>query len=215
MAEPDKKDDQILIKEAQDGSATVEVSDDMLNFEEETNPVISTHQNSDENKTIDEDADHPDDDDDLRSAKRNRRRAKKDLIRKTNQEKDVRLQQLQRENEQFKQRLNQLERNTKAEHITRLDKGIEDAQVRLEYAKMKLSEATQNNDGQAMVEAQELWQTANEEARRLNSMKAQANRELNRPPSPQIDPEVQRQAAQWMSRNKWYNPAATDADSRR
>jgi hypothetical protein len=29
-----------------------------------------------------------------------------------------------------------------------------------------------------------------------------------------IDPNVQRHAARWMKRNSWYNPAATDADSR-
>jgi hypothetical protein len=110
-----------------------------------------------------------------------------------------------------------LERNTKSEHITRIDKGIEDAQVRLEYAKMKLAEATQNGDGQAMVEAQTLWQTAQEEARQLTAMRQQADQELRRPQQNDAndhDPEVQRLAQQWMRRNKWYNPAASDPDSR-
>jgi hypothetical protein len=164
----------------------------------------------------DDDNDHPDDDDELRAAKRNRRRAKKDLIRKTNQEKDAQLTALRRENEQFKQRLSQLERNTKSEQLVRIDKHIEDAQVRLEYAKMKLAEATQNGDGQAMVEAQTMWQTAQEEARNLTIMRNRADQEL-RQPEPQVnvpDPEVQRLAAQWMRKNSWYNPDATDTDSR-
>ena len=100
----------------------------------------------------------------------------------------------------------------------RIDKGIEDAQVRLEYAKMKLAEATQNGDGQAMVEAQTLWQQAQEEARQLASLRHQADQELRRQPQQSEvnlpDPEVQRNAAAWMKRNNWYNPAATDADSR-
>ena len=140
----------------------------------------------------------------------------KDLIRKTNQEKDARLVQLQRGNEEFKRRLGQLERNTKAEHIVRIDKGIEDAQVRLEYAKMKLAEATQNQDGQAMVEAQTLWENAREEARHLAAAKDRANQELNRP-AQQVnvpDPAVQRLAADWMPRNSWYRVDASDADSR-
>jgi hypothetical protein len=210
MADPKDKQDDIAIMEEQDGSAVVDLPDNMLQddgFEEK----------AEGGSARDDDADHPDDDDDLRAAKRGRRRAKKDLIRKTNQEKDARLTQLQRENEEFKRRLGQLERNTKSEHIVRIDKNIEDAQVRLEYAKMKLSEATQNGDGEAMVEAQTMWQSAQEEARNLQAMRQQADQELRRPQqdnSELPDPTVQRLAAQWMRKNKWYNPAATDPDSR-
>jgi hypothetical protein len=209
MADPKDTQDDIDVIEAQDGSATVDLPENML----QDDPLEGK---ADGGNVRDDDADHPDDDDELRAAKRGRRRAKKDLIRKTNQEKDVRLTQLQRENEEFKRRLHQLERNTKSEQLTRIDKGIEDAQVRLEYAKMKLSEATQNGDGEAMVEAQTLWQQAQDEARQLTHMRQEADQELRRQPQNVNvpDPEVQRNAAQWMRRNKWYNPGATDSDSR-
>ena len=213
MADVKDKSEEISVLEAQDGSATVDLPEKMLDGVESEDLDAK----ADGGAVSDEDTDHPDDDDELRSAKRNRRRAKKDLIRKTNQEKDARLTQLQRENEQFKQRLSQLERNTKSEQLTRIDKGIEDAQVRLEYAKMKLAEATQNSDGQAMVEAQTLWQTAQEEVRNLSVVRNQADRELRQPQqsNPDVpDPQVQKLAAQWMRKNNWYNPAATDADSR-
>jgi hypothetical protein len=216
MADPKEKDDDIAIMEAQDGSATVDLPENLLagdGFDGETPPQADKNANG---GSVDEDEDHPDDTEELRQAKNTRRRAKKDLIRKTNREKDLRLQQLQRENEEFKRRLSQLERNTKAEQVVRIDKSIEDAQVQLEYAKMKLSEATQNNDGQAMVEAQTLWQNANEQVRHLSNLRQQADQEMRRPQQqqPQIDPSVQRNAAQWMRRNNWYNPAATDTDSR-
>ena len=210
MADPNDKQEDIAIMEEQDGSAVVDLPEKMLqgeNFDEK----------ADGGNVRDDDADHPDDDDELRAAKRGRRRAKKDLIRKTNQEKDARLTQLQRENEEFKRRLGQLERNTKSEHLVRIDKGIEDAQTRLENAKMKLSEATQNGDGEAMVEAQTMWQAAQEEARNLHTLRQQADQELRRPQqdnSELPDPQVQKLAAQWMRRNKWYNPAASDPDSR-
>jgi hypothetical protein len=209
MADPKDTQDEIDVVEAQDGSATVDLPETML----QDDPLEGK---ADGGNVRDDDADHPDDDEELRAAKRGRRRAKKDLIRKTNQEKDVRLTQLQRENEEFKRRLHQLERNTKSEQLTRIDKGIEDAQVRLEYAKMKLSEATQNGDGEAMVEAQTLWQQAQDEARQLTHMRQEADQELRRQPQNVNvpDPEVQRNAAQWMRRNKWYNPGATDSDSR-
>ena len=126
--------------------------------------------------------------------------------------------QLKRENQEFKQRLNQLERNTKTEGLMRIDKGIEDAQTRLEYAKLKIAEATQNQDGQGMVDAQTLLQQANEEIRQLGNMRQQADDELKRPQqkqrAPEVDPEVQRNAQAWMRRNSWYNPQANDPDSR-
>lgn len=214
MADPKDKQDDIAIMEEQDGSAVVDLPENMLGNVSDDDQSSAK---ADGGNVRDDDADHPDDDDELRAAKRGRRRAKKDLIRKTNQEKDARLTQLQRENEEFKRRLGQLERNTKSEHLVRIDKGIEDAQTRLEYAKMKLAEATQNGDGEAMVEAQTMWQAAQEEARNLHTLRQQADQELRRPQednSELPDPQVQRLAAQWMRRNKWYNPAATDPDSR-
>jgi hypothetical protein len=210
MADPKDKQDDIAIMEERDGSAVVDLPENMLQDD-------APEEKAEGGNVRDDDADHPDDDEELRAAKRGRRRAKKDLIRKTNQEKDARLTQLQRENEEFKRRLGQLERNTKSEHLVRIDKGIEDAQTRLEYAKMKLSEATQNGDGEAMVEAQTMWQAAQEEARNLTTLRQQADQELRRPQednSDLPDPQVQKLAAQWMRRNKWYNPSATDPDSR-
>jgi hypothetical protein len=209
MADNDKIEEQIDVTEGQDGSATVDVPEEFLG---EGGEVVQD-QSADAS-----DDDHPDDDEELRAAKRNRRKAKKDLIRKTNQEKDVRLQQLQRENEEFKRRLSQLERNTKSEQLVRIDKHLEDAQVRLEYAKMKLAEATQNQDGEGVVEAQTLWQTAQEEMRNLAALRDQADKELKRPQQQQNfqmpNQRVQKNAAKWMKRNSWYNPSASDADSR-
>ena len=203
---------ELAVIEEQDGSATVDLPEGTV-LETESN-----EQNGfDRAKEADPaDEDHEDDDEELRSAKRNRRRAKKDLIRKTNEEKSARLQALLRENDDMKRRLSQLERNTKAESLVRIDKNIEDASVRLEYAKMKLAEATNNNDGQAMVEAQTLWQSAQEEVKELSKYRAQADRELRQPQEQNNapDPDISRLATQWMRKNSWYNPNNNDADSK-
>lgn len=213
MAENTEKNDEIAVIEGKDGSAVADLPENMVMDDDLTTEV---QENQTKQGGSDADADHPDDDDELREAKRNRRRAKKDLIRKTNQEKDVKLQSLQRENEEFRKRLGQLERNTKSEQLTRIEKNIEDAQVRLEYAKMKLSEATSNNDGQAMVEAQTLWQNSQDEMRQLSHIKNQVDQELRRPQqNVEIpDPEIQRNAADWMRRNNWYRPDSNDTDTR-
>jgi hypothetical protein len=209
--------------EGADGSATVDLPESLLKADEFGQENEGDVQKNDENVQMsdgadnqNEDENHSADNNDLREAKRNRRRAKKDLIRKTNQEKDLRLAQLQRENEDFRRRLGDLERNTKAEQIVRIDKNIEDAQVRLEYAKMKLAEATQNNDGQAMVEAQTLWQNANDEVRKWSGFRTQADAEYKKSQSASAnvpDPAIQRLATRWMSENSWYDPRANDKDS--
>jgi len=217
MADTEQKELALDAIESDDGSAVVEIDPKLLQADDvqEQNGFDRAKEGGEVNDPADDD--HPDDDDELRSAKRNRRRAKKDLIRKTNQEKDARLQALQRENEEFKRRLSQLERNSKTEGLIRIDKNIEDAQTRLEYAKMKIAEATQNQDGQAMVEAQTMLQEANEEVRNLQSVRRQADNELKRAPQQQQqqgDPLVARLAQKWMQRNSWYNPNANDPDSR-
>ena len=218
MDDPKKDQEEMSILEAQDGSATVDLPENMIQSDGvEENNDVQGQSSSNEEASIDqnESQDVSHDDEDLREAKRSRRRAKKDLIRKTNQEKELRLQQLQRENEEFKRRLYELERNTKSEQLVRIDKGIEDANVRLEYAKMKLAEATQSQDGQAMVEAQTLWQNASKEVDALTVLKARAEEQLRNPQQVQMpDANVQWLAAQWMRRNAWYNPAGNDADTR-
>jgi len=207
---------ELEVVEAQDGSATVDLPEGTV-LNDPSNEQNGFERAKEGGEVVDPaDEDHDDDDEELRAAKRNRRRAKKDLIRKTNEEKDARLQSLQRENAEFKQRLNQLERNTKSEHIVRIDKNIEDASVRLEYAKMKLAEATEANDGQGVVDAQTLWQNAQEEVKELKYLRNQADKELRKPTEQNnsSDPSVQRLASQWMKRNNWYNPANNDTDSK-
>lgn len=214
MANKDQKEMELDAIESDDGSAIVEVDSKMLE------PEDSDEQNgfelAKEGGSVGDsgDDDHPDDNAELRDAKRNRRRAKKDLIRKTNQEKDARLTQLQRENEAFKHRLEQLERSTKTEGLIRIDKHIEDAQTKLEYAKMKIVEATENQNGEAMVQAQELMHQANDEIRKLANMRYQADQELQQPQQNGQDPDVQRKAQAWMRRNSWFVPGGNDGDSR-
>lgn len=216
MATAEQKADDLAIQESQDGSAVVELPENLLIDGEPDDGQAQITQKAEGGQASDEDDDHPDDSDSLRDAKRSRRRAKKDLIRKTNQEKDVRLQTLARENEEFKRRLASLERNTKEQSLVRIDKNIEDAQVRLEYAKMKMMEATSNNDGEGMVEAQTLWQSAQEDVRKLQTTRSHAEREMKTQPPQDFlpDPAVQRGAAEWMRRNSWYRPDASDTDSK-
>lgn len=210
MATNTKDDDKLSIEETQDGSAVVDITDAMMNSDD-GDEVVTKSDGGD--VSADED-DHPNDTDAVRAAKRARRRSKKDLIRKTNTEKDVRLQQLQRENEEFKRRLSSVERESKESRVSRIDKHLEDQKVRLEYAKMKLSEAVAAGDGDAMVQAQTMWNEAQSAVGEFSRAKDAAVRDARQPANtPTVDPEVQRNAADWMRRNSWYRPDTSDRDS--
>lgn len=220
MAEEQKQEEvKLTVNEEQDGSVTV----DGFDFEDEAPEAKSEEKTEDdkpesEDKTqsaddIDEE-DQSDDTEAIRQARREKRKLKKQLARQYQQEKDLRFQQLQRENEQFRERLAQLEHKTHGSELARIDKAIEDQQVRIQYAKMKISEATKAQDGEAMTEAQDLLYEARRAEEALQNLKKQAStvqKPQNRPLAP--DPIVQRLAAKWMERNSWYDPAGKDEDS--
>lgn len=201
-----EKEDVLHVEEGQDGTATVELPEGIMP-KDESNPDTKQAQ-ADEG-----DDDHPDDSEAVRAARRARRRSKKDLIRKTNEEKDVRLQMLQRQNEEMLARLSRMEQKTQAYDVGRIDKAIEDQQVRMEYARMKLSEATGSGDGDSAVKAQELMYEAREQLQQLNQLKRQADRPVQNA-APAIDPTVQRNASTWIERNSWYKPDLSDTDSK-
>lgn len=192
------------IEEDSDGTVTIDLPDSIRTADDEP---------AEPRKAADDDGDvdHPNDSEAVRAARRARRRSKKDLIRKTNDEKDVRLQMLQRQNDDLTNRLSNVERKTQQHDINRLDKAIEDQSVRLEYAKMKLSEATASGDGDSAVNAQELLYEARQQLDQLNASKRNANQA---PQQKQIDPSVQRHAATWIDRNDWYKPDLSDTDSK-
>jgi len=201
------KEEPLYVQESGDGTATVELPDNLMPQDD-----VEEGQRAPESRDDVGDEDHPDDSDAVRAARRARRRSKKDLIRKTNEEKDVRLQMLQRQNEEMAARLSQVERRTQGADMARLEKAIDDEQVRVEYHRMKLSEATSAGDGEAAVAAQEALYDARQKVEQLNRMKQQADRPADN--NNRIDPGIQRHAAQWIDRNNWYKPDLSDTDSR-
>jgi hypothetical protein len=201
------KDDEMHVEEGQDGTATINMPEGMVPLEDNDDEPPAAKADEPEG-----DDDHPDDTEAVRAARRARRRSKKDFIRKTNEEKDVQLQMLRRENDEFKRRLSSVEQRTQAQDMGQLNKAIEDKQVALEYARMKLAEATNAGDGEAAVSAQELMFDTRQQLQQLTNMKKQSGQP--RAEAPRIDPSVQRNAATWIERNNWYKPDLSDTDSK-
>jgi len=207
------QDELIEVKEAVDGSAVVDLPDNIPNPQAEQDD--NDEDDRDEPKQADSgdsDEDHPDDNEALRAVKRDRRRTKKQLVRQTNAEKELKLQMLERQNQELISRLSVVERKTHSADLARIDKAIEDSELRINYAKMKLSEAAEARDGNAMAKAQELWMEARQQAESLRNLKKSATQPRQESSIP--DPRLQRNAANWMERNSWFNPDGKDLDSR-
>ena len=151
----------------------------------------------------------------IRLARREERNLKKKLQKARAAESNQLITTLQRQNEQMAERLAVLEKRTQGADVARLDKAIEDSHVRLQYAKMKIKEATEMADGAGLADAQEAWYEAR---RQVESLEALKKRAVAAPSSAAVpkapDPRLKRLAGDWMARNDWYDPNGKDTDSR-
>ena len=208
MSTETKESDDIKVMEEKDGGAVVELPDHLAQDEEGED-----EQRAEGGAAGDDggDDDHPDDTEAIRAARRSRRKAKKEYIKQTNAEKDVRMQNLLRQNQELQERLSVVERKTNSADLARMDKAIEDQELRLQYARMKMSEATSAGDGDAFAKAQEMWYDTRRQVESLKGMKESAVKHTSA--SPEDNRELQRQAGRWMERNSWYDPQGDDEDS--
>lgn len=151
----------------------------------------------------------------IRAARREERKLKKKLHREKARESNHLIEALKRQNTEMAERLAALEKRSAGADLARMDKAIEDAHLRLQYAKAKIAEATDARDGQGLAEAQERWYEARRQLESLETMKKKASTQdsqnANVPKAPDI--RMQRKAAAWMERNDWYDPEGKDTDS--
>ena len=205
----------LAVVEEKDGSAVVQLPDDVQSPDGETDDEGSAD-DAQAAASGDEDAggddDRPGDTDAVREARRNRRKAKKEYIRRTNEEKDQRLALLQRQNQELMERLSVVERKTHSSDLARLDKAIEDEELRYQYFEVKKREAINNSDGDAFNKAQEGWYEAR---RKIEAMRAIKQKAVETTPqdSGAVNPKLVRHANAWMERNSWYNPNGNDEDT--
>jgi|DEB19_MinimDraft_3_1074340.scaffolds.fasta_scaffold00025_54 hypothetical protein len=201
-------EENIPIKEEADGSVTVELPDSVQ--------VAADDDQSDKTESSDvpgdDDPPNADELDSLRAARRERRRAKKDLVRKTQAEKDERLQLLQRQNQELMERLAVVEQRTHANDLAQIDKAMQDGELRVRYAKMKLAEAVQAQDGEAAAQANEMLLDERQKLEALKNFKQKAVQPQQKANIP--DASVQKQIANWMQRNPWFDPERKDMDSK-
>ena len=201
--------DKIVVTEEADGSAVIDLPDSIESPDDQDDDRMAAGGSADQ---ADDDV-IPEDETEYQRARREKRRAKRDLAKKTGVEKDMKLQLLERKNQELMERLSVVERKTHSADLARIDKAIEDQELRLQYAKMKISEAASASDGHAMAEAQEMMYEARRQMEALSNFKKAAV-EPRQSQGNVPDPRLQRLASNWMERNDWYDPNARDTDSK-
>jgi hypothetical protein len=216
-----EKDKDIPVKEREDGSAVASMgrSDNDHDEEDENDSEVEQHAEGGEVDSQDEHDDNETDEEreKIREARREERRLKKDLVKQREVSAKHKISALERRNEELARRLAAVESTAASYQFAQVDKAIEDEATRIEYAKMKLVQAAQANDAESQVEYLE---QLSEAKTRLSAIQAHKRHQLENAKNPkqnvpnEISTEVQRNATDWLKKNKWYDPQARDTDSR-
>lgn len=228
MAENDKD---IPVKEQEDGSALValeQTADPFEVKEENEEPEdkaeggkveASDEEEGDEehHEESEEDSEDEDEREKIREARREERKLKKELAKQREASAKHKISALERRNEELARRLAAVESTASSFQFAQVDKAIEDEATRVEYAKMKLLQASQAGDAEAQVEYLEQLQESKQRLAQITAYKKQQLEQAKRPkqnvPNP-VAQEVQKNAESWLTKNKWYDPQARDTDSR-
>ena len=153
----------------------------------------------------------------IREARREERRLKKELNKQRDTTARNKISALERRNAELAERLLKVENASASYQFVQIDKAIEDEATRVEYAKMKMLQAAQENDASAQVEYLEQLTDAKQRLQQAQYYKKQQLEQAKAPKQNvpnEISTEVQRNATQWLKKNSWYDPQARDTDSR-
>ncbi|NBV72228.1 MAG: hypothetical protein EBR60_09360 [Burkholderiaceae bacterium] len=218
----------VPIKEQNDGSVLAKLEEHVDHFPDEEKQKDDTVENSDQDDDepveaadggeVDSDPEETDEDrEKIREARREERRLKKELNKQRDATSRNKISALERRNAELAERLIKLENTAASYQFAQIDKAIEDEATRVEYAKMKMLQAAQENDAAGQVEYLEQLTDAKQRLQQAQYYKKQQIEQAKAPkqnvPTP-IAEEVQRNATQWLKKNSWYDPQARDTDSR-
>jgi hypothetical protein len=223
-----ENDNNIPVKELEDGSAQIAMEHEVDPFEGEKEEEkeeladggsVEASDDQDDNDSGDSDDDNETEEDreKIREVRREERKLKKELQKQRETSAKHKISALEKRNEDLARRLAAVENTAASYQFAQLDKSIEDEATRVEYAKMKMLQAAQSNDAAGQIEYLEQLTDAKERLKQVQYYKKQqleqAKSSKQNVPN-EISTEVQRNATDWLKSNKWYDPQARDTDSK-
>ena len=143
--------------------------------------------------------------------KRAQRQQRKFRRKAAIEHKERELAYLRAENEEFKRRLSNVEKQTTQFNISAVDQRLNEALNEANMAERIMAKAIEQGQGEDVTKALQIRDAALERARQLKAAKEQV--EKAPAPKPQKDPRVAAYAQEWIKANNWYDPSGKDEDS--
>jgi hypothetical protein len=143
--------------------------------------------------------------------KRAQRQQRKFRRKAAIEHKERELAYLRAENEEFKRRLSNVEKQTTQFNISAVDQRLNEALNEAQMAERIMAKAIEQGQGEDVTKALQIRDSAMERARQLKAVKEQAERP--QPQKTQKDPRVAAYAKEWIDANNWYDPSGKDEDS--
>jgi hypothetical protein len=211
----------IAIKERDDGSALAAMDDHVDPFEGTEDNTSASDDGDGDTESFAEggevEGDTEEDREALRAARREERRLKKDLTKQREVSAKHKISSLERRNETLERRLAQVENAAVGFQFAQIDRLLEDESTRVEYAKMKATQAAQAGNVAEQMEYMEQFHNAKTKLAQVQLLKQRQLEEAKQPrnnvPSPATET-VQQNATDWLHSNRWYDPSGKDTDSR-
>jgi hypothetical protein len=214
----------VPIREQDDGSvlAHVEAPEEHFDEEDKESSKVEAADESDEDQNdnesgSDEDEESEEEREKIREARREERRLKKELSKQRTASDKHKISALEKRNEDLARRLAAVENTASSYQFAQIDKAVEDEATRVEYTKMKMLQAAQENDVAAQMEYLEQLTDAKERLRQVQQYKKQQLEAAKAPKQNvpnEMAAEVQKNAQRWLNKNSWFDPQARDTDSR-
>jgi hypothetical protein len=206
---------------------TLTENDDTNNTEEELIPVEVPPEATPATETEDDEEDGEDDrlaeseedsEADIKSSNTNRERRKKrrEMQRRAREMQQRELAELRQLVAAQQQRLAAIEGFAAFSTTRSLEEQIARTQRDIQQAETIMAKASEAGNGDDMVAALRIRDSAAAELQRLTAARQQMlqrQQMAQNPPPPQIDPVVVNYARQWMQANPWYDPQGRDRDS--
>lgn len=214
--------DEIVIEEAVVSSEDQNLLDQDLielgevpEVKEEPPKVELTPEEEEDRK---EDALHQDKTPEEREAIRERRRLERQQKKQHAREKEDSYKReidgLRKQLEEVNTWKNTVEKRNINSGIAQIDKGIQDANEALELARQAMAQAVQEQNGQAQVDATELYYAARKRAEDLMRVKQTIAQRMSQKPQQNLpDPVVVDQVKEWVKDKPWYDVSGRDPDS--
>ena len=215
-----EQQEDVAIKERDDGTVLAALEDKPDPFQTEEEGEENEVESHAEGGQVGDDEGEDGEDEDreaLRAARREERKLKKELNKQREASAKHKISALERRNEELAKRLAQGENTAASFQIAQIDRFIEDEATRVEYAKMKMTQAAQAGDVNGQMEFMDQYHESKNRLAQAQIVKQRQLEEAKNPrnnvPNP-VSASVQRNATQWLQNNSWYDPSGEDVDSR-